>query len=260
MTILTGPLGPLFALVGAVAILLIVVVLFVAGVLLVLTVASIRSGRLYFPRLLKPGLTALEGLMRALFKGIGLEDQEMLAFFVKLGNTMNARAFAEVPVGQRAIFLPQCLRNAACPADLTPEGLRCKRCRRCTVGEAMDVLEGLGYRVFIVPGSSFIKRMVKKYRPRALIGVGCLSEVKEGLEMADWLGLVGIGVVTLKEGCVETFVDWPTVYEAAMLGLPPGSAVPEDLHLPADEKPARDPAVDQDQPVRADVTDGHAGP
>ena len=34
---------------------------------------------------------------------------------------------------------------------------------RC--GEAMDVLEGLGYRVFIVPGSSFIKRMVKKYRP-----------------------------------------------------------------------------------------------
>ncbi len=259
MAILTGPLGPLFALVGAVAILLIVVVLVVAGVLLVLTVASIRSGRLYFPRLLKPGLTVLEGLMRALFKGVGLEDQEMLAFFVKLGNTMNARAFAEIPVEKRAVFLPQCLRNAACPADLTPEGLRCKRCRRCTVGEAMDVLEELGYRVFIVPGSSFIKRMVKKYRPRALIGVGCLSEVKEGLEMADRIGIIGIGVVTMKEGCVETLVDWPSLYEVALLGLP-DSAVPEDLHLPADQKPARDPAVNQDQPVRADVADGRAGP
>lgn len=233
MAILT-PFAPLLEIVGAIAILLIVGVLLVAAVLLVLTVASIRSGRLYFPRVLRPGLTALEGLMRALLKGVGLEDHEMLAFFVKLGNAMNARAFAEVPIRERAIFLPQCLRSISCPADLTPEGLRCKRCRRCTVGEAMDVLEELGYQVFIVPGSSFIKRMVKKYRPRALIGVGCLAEVKEGLEMADRLDLVGIGVVTLKEGCVETLVDWTALYEAALLGLPP-SAVPEDLHLPSDE-------------------------
>ena len=259
MALLTGPFAPLFELVGAAAILLVAVVLVVATVLLVLTVASIRSGRLYFPRLLRPGLTAFEGLMRALFKSVGLEDQEMLAFFVKLGNTMNARAFAEVPVAERAIFLPQCLRNAACPADLTPEGLRCKRCRRCTVGEAMDVLEGLGYRVFIVPGSSFIKRMVRKYRPRALIGVGCLAEVKEGLELADRLGLVGLGVVTMKEGCVETLVDWTSLYETTLLGLP-SSAVPEDLHLSAHEEAARDPAVNQDQPVRADVADGRAGP
>jgi len=259
MTLLAGPFAPLFELVGALALLLIVAVVVVAAVLLVLTVASIRSGRLYFPRLLRPGLTAFEGVMRALFKAVGLEDQEMLAFFVKLGNTMNARAFAEVPVAERAIFLPQCLRNASCPAALTPEGLRCKRCRRCTVGEAMDLLEGLGYRIFIVPGSSFIKRMVKKYRPRALIGVGCLAEVKEGLEMADKLGLVGLGVVTLKEGCVETLVEWTSLYEAALLGLP-ASAVPEDLHLSAHEESARDPAMDQDHPVRADVADGHAGP
>ena len=227
-------LATLFELIGELAVLAALVVIVVALVLLFLTLASIRSGRLYFPRLLRPGLTALEGVMRALFKAVGLEDQEMLGFFVKLGNTMNAQAFAEVPVEERTIFLPQCLRNARCPADLTPEGLRCKRCGRCTVGEAIGVLEGLGYRVFIVPGSSFIKRMVKKYRPRALIGVGCLAEVKEGLEMADRLGIIGMGVVSLKEGCVETLVDWNTLYEVALLGLPP-SSVPEDLHLPAEK-------------------------
>jgi hypothetical protein len=48
--------------------------------------------------------------------------------------------------------------------------------------------------------------MVKKYRPKAIIGVGCLTEVKEGIDMADKMGLVVIGVVTLKEGCVETIV------------------------------------------------------
>ena len=91
------------------------------------------------------------------------------------------------------------------------------------------MLRQMGYRIFIVPGSSFIKRMVKKYRPRAILGIGCLTEVKEGIDMADSIGLVAMGVVTLREGCVETLVDWDDVYEVAKLGIAPGS-IPEDLH------------------------------
>jgi hypothetical protein len=92
------------------------------------------------------------------------------------------------------------------------------------------MLEKLGYRIFIVPGSSFIKRMVKKYHPKAIIGVGCLSEVKEGIDMADKLGLVAMGVVTMKEGCVETLVNWADIYEVAILGVDP-KLLPEDLHI-----------------------------
>jgi hypothetical protein len=88
----------------------------------------------------------------------------------------------------------------------------------------------MGYRIFIVPGSSFIKRMVKKYHPKAIIGVGCLSEVKEGIDMADKLGLVAMGVVTMKEGCVETLVNWADIYEVAILGVNP-ELLPEDLHI-----------------------------
>ncbi len=88
----------------------------------------------------------------------------------------------------------------------------------------------MGYRIFIVPGSSFIKRMAKKYRPKAIIGVGCLAEVKEGIDMADKMGLVVMGVVTLKEGCVETIVNWSDIYEVATLGVDPAS-IPEDLHV-----------------------------
>jgi hypothetical protein len=95
------------------------------------------------------------------------------------------------------------------------------------------MLEKMGYRIFIVPGSSFIKRMVKKYRPRAIIGIGCLAEVKEGIEMADKMGLTVMGVVTLKEGCVETLVNWADVYEVAALGIDP-ALIPEDLHILAD--------------------------
>lgn len=217
---------------GEVTLLLLIAPVLLILTLLVLSLASFRSGRLYFPWILKPGFTALEGVMRAIFKFIGLDDQEMLAFSVRILNTMNMKAFAAIPVSERAIFLPQCLRAARCPAHLTPEGLKCSSCGQCSIGEVRPVLENLGYRVFLVPGSSFIKRMVKQYHPRALIGVGCLLEVKEGLEMADKMHLIGLGVVTLKDGCVETLVDWDALLEVATLGLDP-STIPVDLHVPS---------------------------
>ncbi|MDO5845617.1 MAG: DUF116 domain-containing protein, partial [Methanocorpusculum sp.] len=83
-----------------------------------------------------------------------------------------------------------------------------------------------GYMVFVVPGSTFIKRMVKKYHPKAMIGVGCLVEVKDGLELGRKISMITIGVVTKTDGCVETTMDFEDLMEAASIGL----AAP--LHMP----------------------------
>jgi hypothetical protein len=207
-----------------------IVGIFVFAVLMVvLAWLSIRRGKIYFPSFVKAGMVLVEGLARALFRFFGLEDNQVHAFFIQLHNTLNKKAFEAIPIGKRAIFLPQCLRSAQCPAHLTPEGLKCRCCGLCSIGHWLSIFERMGYRVFSVPGSSFIKRMVKKYRPRAIIGVGCLSEVKEGLEMADKLGLISMGVVTLKEGCVETLVNWEDVLEIAALGIDPDLIPPEAL-------------------------------
>lgn len=219
----------LMYIIGELTVLFIIGALLISFVLVVISLYSIRTGHMYFPRLIKAGKVFLEGFMKAFFRLVGLEEREMLTFFIKIHNTMNANAFSQIPVAFRAVFMPQCLRSAKCPAHLTPEGLKCVSCGQCTVGEARVLLENIGYRVFLIPGSSFIKRMVKKYHPKAIIGVGCLTEVKEGIDMADKIGLVSMGVVTLKEGCVETLVNWPDIYEVAILGLDP-SSVPEDLH------------------------------
>lgn len=220
-------------LIGEIAVLVFLGSLVASFILVIISLYSIKKGRLYFPRWVKAGLVFLEGFMKAFFRLFGLDDREMYVFIIKIHNSMNQSAFEQIPVAERAIFMPQCLRSANCPAHLTPEGLKCRSCGQCSVGEARPLLEQMGYRLFIVPGSSFIKRMVKKYRPRAIIGVGCLAEVKEGIDMADKMGLVVMGVVTLKEGCVETIVNWPDLYEVAMLGVDPAS-VPKDLHVLAD--------------------------
>jgi len=219
--------------IGEITVLIILGALLTAFILVIISLYSIKKGRLYFPSLIRSGLVFFEGLMKAFFRLLGLEDREMLTFLIKLHNAMNTAAFQRIPVSERAIFMPQCLRSSRCPAHLTPEGLKCRSCGQCTIGQVRFLLEKMGYRIFIVPGSSFIKRMVKKYRPKAIIGVGCLSEVKEGIDMADKMGLVVMGVVTLKEGCVETLVNWEDVYKVAVLGIDPAS-VPEDLHIFSD--------------------------
>ena len=219
--------------IGEVTVILVLGALLTAFILVVISLYSIKKGRLYFPALIRSGLVFLEGLMKAFFRFLGLEDREMLTFLIKLHNAMNTAAFERIPVSERAIFMPQCLRSSRCPAHLTPEGLKCRSCGQCMIGQVRFILEKMGYRIFIVPGSSFIKRMVKKYHPKAIIGVGCLSEVKEGIDMADKMGLVVMGVVTLKEGCVETLVNWSDVYNVAALGIDP-SSIPEDLHIFSD--------------------------
>jgi hypothetical protein len=221
---------PLMVIVGWATVIIILGVFATAFFLVALSLYSIRKGKLYFPRFLKAGLLLLEGLTKAILRFFGFEDQELSTFLIRMHNTMNKQAFGEVPVRERSIFVPQCLRSAKCPAHLTPEGLKCRSCGLCVIGRAHPLLEEMGYRFFIVPGSSFIKRMVKQYRPKAIIGVGCLAEVREGLDMADKLGLVSMGVVTTKEGCVETDVMWSEVFETAVLGLGPAS-VPVDLDV-----------------------------
>jgi hypothetical protein len=219
----------LMFLIGEVTVIIILGALVTAFVLVIISLYSIRKKKLYFPRLIRSGLVFLEGLMKAFFRLLGLEDREMLTFLIKLHNAMNSAELERIPVQERAIFMPQCLRSSRCPAHLTPEGLKCVSCGQCTIGQFRPMFEKLGYRIFIVPGSSFIKRMVKKYRPAAIIGVGCLTEVKEGIDMADKMGLVVMGVVTLKEGCVETLVNWADIYDVATIGIDP-ALIPEDLY------------------------------
>jgi hypothetical protein len=201
------------------------VLLLLLSLLLILFVASlvflsIKHGKFYFPRLLRAGFPFMENAVRSVSKIVGLDDSELTIFFIQLHNRMSASDFSKVAIEDRAIFLPHCLRSSKCPADLTSEGLACQHCGRCDLDSSINELEGMGYKVFIVPGSTFVNRMAKKYMPRAIIGVGCLREVRDGLEFADKVGLIAMGVVNKTDGCVETLADWPELMSVASLGPP----------------------------------------
>ena len=207
-------INQLFYLVGEAVVLLAIMVLILSIIVTLLILYSFKTGNFFAARYMLIGIILLENVIKTIFWIFRADDSIVDDVGVRLRNYINNRKFSRVPYEERFIFMPQCVRSTECPAKLTPEGIKCIYCGRCRVGEAKKYAEGLGYRLFIVPGSSFIKRMIKKYHPRAIVGVGCHMEIKEGLDLCHRYGIPARGVPLLKSGCVATELDWEQFFEA----------------------------------------------
>jgi len=137
----------------------------------------------------------------------------------QLRTMLSKDKFTKTPVEDRAIFVPQCLRSPRCPAPTLPEGLQCIKCGRCGLFLLKEECERLGYRFFIAPGGTLIKRMVKKYKPRAVLGIGCPHELKEGSALMEAYGLPAVGVQLKRDGCYDTRIDIREFMDAIYLGM-----------------------------------------
>jgi len=206
-------LDPFFYIVGEAVVVVVVLVLLFSFMGALIILYSFKTGRFFYARIMLIALSLLESVIKAIL-WLGRADDTLVDdFSILLRNYINHRKFCETSNGDRYIFMPQCLRSVDCPAKLGPEGIACVNCGRCQMGQAKEYAESLGYKFFIVPGSSFIKRIIKKYRPKAIVGVGCQMEIKEGLMMCHSKDIPAIGVMLTKAGCVATTLDWDQFYE-----------------------------------------------
>lgn len=203
----------LFILIGKIVVLGAFILLMLAVLGSLLIAYSFKTERFIFPKFMLFSITVLETIVKALFRLVGVDDNIVDDVGIALKNKISMKKFRETSINKRLIFLPQCLRAADCPSKLSPEGMKCIDCGHCEVGPAVKSAENLGYKVFIVPGSSFIKRLVRKHKPNAILGVGCITEIKAGLEMCEKLNLFGVGLVLDKAGCVSTVLNWDNFYE-----------------------------------------------
>jgi uncharacterized protein len=207
-------INQLFYLVGEAAVLLAVLVLILSIIVSLLVLYSFKTGNFFAARYMLLGIILLENVIKPLFWIFRADDSIIDDVGVRLRNFINNKDFLKTPYEARFIFMPQCIRSTECPAKLTPEGIKCVNCGRCRIGEAGKYAQTLGCRFFVVPGSSFIKRIIKKYRPRAIVGVGCHMEIKEGLDLCHSHGIPARGVQLSTAGCVATTLDWEKFYEA----------------------------------------------
>ena len=186
--------------------------------------------RFFLPRATLVLFTSFRYPIKAILRMVGMPGTTIDRLSLDIRNTIQRPFFSTVPPGKRMAFFPQCLRDLKCPARTSPEyGIMCSKCGKCVIGSFKEKGEDLGYMgVYIVPGSSFIKRIVKRDGPSAVLGIACTADATAGMEMLEAYGLPAHSVYLLKEGCVNTVVDADRVLEIMELGcekedVPPSS-------------------------------------
>jgi len=190
-----------------------------------------KTRRVLIPKLTLVALGLAEAPVKSLLNLVGFERESILSLIAQLRNRAYLNAYCKVPHEDRAVFVPQCLRHPDCPAPLTPEGIKCVSCGLCGIYRLREEVEKLEAKFFIAPGSSLIKRMIKKHKPKAVLGVGCVMEVKEGLEMVSSINLPVQGVMLRYDGCVDTRVDVINLLEKVKMTDPDYSIQEDEEYL-----------------------------
>lgn len=203
----------LYPIIGQIVVYLLLVIIIATIVIAILAFYYFKTGVSPPPNTMLSGLLVLEGFVKAFFRLVGIDDSIVDKVAIQLQNKISSCRFNAHPPAEMTIFFPQCLRSIDCTAKLSPEGIQCVNCGQCKIGAAKKILEKAGYNIFIVPGSSFIKRIILKYAPKAIVGVGCTSEIKSGMEFCHRFGVPAMGMVLDKDGCISTTLDWDVFYD-----------------------------------------------
>lgn len=135
---------------------------------------------------------------------------------VSLRNMANYNAFGRSK--KRLLLTPHCMRSLECQARSSRFGIECTKCGKCTFAKMKDDAERLGYVLYIVAGSSYIRHIVKKESADAALLVACNYELVKVMRALEPIGIITYGVALEKDGCFNTIVDYDTLLDAMKMG------------------------------------------
>ena len=178
---------------------------------LILGKILIKKDVLIFPKLIVFSLDVFYSPLKRLARSLGFDETMVDHVGVEVRNKLNEKKFRQIDNKAKILVLPHCLRNPKCEANLDETGLNCNCCGKCSVGVIKPKAESIGYKVFIIPGSTFIKKIIKDNKFEAVMGVACYEDLN--LAMMKLSGFNPQGVLLSRTGCFKTKVDVKTVLE-----------------------------------------------
>ncbi len=196
---------------GQIVLILGILIIFLLFMTVILGRILIKEERLIFPKFLLFTMDMFYGLFKKFSGNLGVDKKIVDQIGVEVRNKVNEKLFWKVKPPDKIIVLPHCLRHADCEATLESSGLVCKNCHRCVIGMLKDKGEYMGYQVFIIPGSSFLKNIVGKHEFKAVLGVACYQDLN--LAMMKLSKFPSQGVPLLRDGCINTEVDASMILE-----------------------------------------------
>ncbi|MDV0444547.1 hypothetical protein MmiAt1_00740 [Methanimicrococcus sp. At1] len=179
---------------------------------------SIRKKKIIYPKFVLFMLYLFYSPTKWVFSAFSMNDLLVDEILVEIQNSIYLEKFKKQDE-RKVILLPQCLRSSDCHARCDPlYGFICTKCGRCDIGEIQKEAEIRDFKVFVVPGSSFVKKIFKEYKPTSCIGVACPVELSESMQKTSVIP--SQGVYLINDGCFETRVNVGEVVEKMDLVFP----------------------------------------
>jgi hypothetical protein len=136
-------------------------------------------------------------------------------WMVSLKNIANRDRFDRSST--RLMFVPHCMRALDCPAYSTSNGIQCRNCGKCVLGELREQATARGYGFYIVTGSSFVERILRNNKAEGILVVACDYEINKGMRTLRGAPVAIIGIPLLNDGCFNTRADM----EKVLAGMQP---------------------------------------
>ncbi|MDR2943852.1 MAG: DUF116 domain-containing protein [Methanosarcinales archaeon] len=199
------PVSGYYIFIGKIVILFFLIIVLFILFALALGIYTVRSRKIVFPTFVLFMLYLFYSPVKWVFDLFSMNDLLVDEILIEIQNAVNLEKFKK-RTERKVVLLPQCLRNSECRARCDPlYGFVCIKCGRCDIGTIMDEAEKREFKVFVVPGSSFVKKIFKEYRPTSCIGVACPVELSESMQKTTVVP--SQGVYLINNGCFETKVD-----------------------------------------------------
>lgn len=196
---------------GQLVVFLIIVLAILILAALILGIFVARKNQIKFPRFLLYLVDLLYSPLKTIAHFLKLDEHLIDNIAIQVRDEINKEKFRHIPADKTLIFLPHCLRHKDCPATLQKDGLNCTECGMCSIGVIKKKSEPMGYKLYIVPGSSFVKKIVMENKFQAVIGVACHEDLNQMMMLLS--DFCPQGVLLEKTGCFETKVNVKKVFE-----------------------------------------------
>ena len=204
-------LDTFYMFVGQLVVFLIFIIAILIIIFLILALLMAKRNQIKFPRFVLYIVDLLYSPLKTIAQFLNLDDHLIDDIAIRVRNDLNKEQYKKIPADKTLIFLPHCLRHKDCPATLQKEGLNCTECGLCSIGVIKKKAEPMGYKLYIVPGSSFVKKIVMENKFQSVLGVACHEDLNQMMMLLS--DFYPQGVLLEKTGCFETKVNVKKVFE-----------------------------------------------
>ena len=201
----------IYMLLGQILVLVVVIIVILFIIVLIFGKFIVKIEGNVFPKFILFVVDLLYSPFKTIARLLKMDEHYIDNLAIRVRDDINKEKFKKVPAEKTLIFLPHCLRHKNCPATLQKEGLNCTKCGLCSIGVIKKKADPLGYKTYIVPGSSFVKKIVRENKFKAVIGVACHEDLNQVMMLLS--DFCPQGVLLKKTGCFETTVNVKEVFE-----------------------------------------------